>query len=295
LTDFLNHISRQPFHPTLVERYLSLAFELSADKRRDAMDHLNRVLMEPNPQLALRSNYHYMKHLRIAAETDHEEEIFVLQLIQSCFRELGRYNQAMLIGEEISRLNERFHQTRKSEEFPAVAREQRPVLVRMVTLNVFDDETKDKQLAPFEKLGQELFFEFREQLGSMPSIRHQKLAIEKLIQGLDALYQKSGARISQAIQAFGRNPLVWLQSGEFRPAVAAYFLECRVFQKGQDKLTTLRIRMVLEILTAYYDQRGMSPGELDEERETRLRLLSEMIHIFLDAGVSFPSFVMGAS
>lgn len=295
LTDFLNHISRQPFHPTLVERYLSLAFELSADRRRDAMDHLNRVLMEPNPRLALRSNYHYMKHIRVAAEKDHEEEIFVLQLIQSCFRELGRYNQAVLIGEEISRISAQFHSSQKIEETPTVAREQRPVLVRKVTLNVFDDETKGKQLAPYEKLGQDLFIEFKKQLGSMPSMRHQKLAIEKLIHGLDALYQKSGPRISQAIQTYGRNPLVWLQSGEFRPAVALYFLECRVFQMGKDKLTTLRIRMVLEILTAYYDQRAMSPGEFDEERDTRLRLLSEMIHIFLDAGVSFPSFVMGAS
>jgi hypothetical protein len=295
LTDFLNHISRQPFHPTLVDRYLSLAFELSADGRRDAMDHLNRVLMEPNPQLALLSNYHYMKHIRVADETDHEEEIFVLQLIQSCFRELGRYNQAVVVGEEISRLSANFHRSQENDQARTRAKDQRPVLVHKITLNVFDDETKGKQLAPFEQLGQELFSEFKKHLGSMPSIRHQKLAIEKLIHGLDALYQASGTQISQAIQTHGRNPLIWLQSGEFRPAVVAYFLECRVFQMGQDKLTTLRIRMVVEMLTAYYDQQTVGSGGSDEERDTRLRLLSEMIHIFLDAGVSFPSFVMGVS
>jgi hypothetical protein len=295
LTDFLDHISRQPFHPILVERYLSLAFELPAELRREAMDQLNHILVEPNPGLALRSNYHYMKHIRHEDSNDPDEEIFVLHWIQSCFRELGRHNQARLIGEEITRISERHHRLQESQAPGAGILEQHPHLVKEIRIDGLEEGTREKALGPYDKLGQEIFAELVKLLGSMQSMRHQRLAIEKLIQGLDALYQKSGPKISKAIQTYGQNPLIWTRDGEFRPAVAQYFQNCRVFHMGKDDLTPLRIRMTLEMLTAYYDQRALGHAELEKQRGTRLKLLSEMINIFLDAGVTFPAFVMGAS
>jgi hypothetical protein len=288
LTDFLNHISRQPYHPTLVDRYLCLAFELSSEMRREAMEHLNRVLMESNPGLALRSNYHYKRYICEAPDRDREEEIFALQLIQFCFRELGRYKQAGIIKEEIARLLEELREVRRSQE-------QKLVLVRGIALNLFDEEIRDEALDAYEKLGQELFFEMQKHMGSLRTVRHQKLAIEKIIHGLDALYEKAGPRMVEAVRTSGRNPLIWLKNGDFRPAIANFFLDCRVFQMGQDQLTALRMRMVLEMLIAYYDQRALALDFLDQDRDTRLRLLAEMVNIFLDAGVTFPSYIMGAS
>lgn len=295
LTDFLNHISRQPYHPTLVDRYLCLAFELSSEMRRDAMEHLNRILLEPNPALALRSNYHYKRHICEATDKDQEEEIFVLQLIQSCFRELGRYKQATIVGEEIARIMEELREARRPQISEPPMREQKLVLVRGVALNLFDDEVKVEVLDAYDRLAQELFFELQKHLGSLRTVRHQKLAIEKIIHGLDALYEVAGQRMVEAVRAYGRNPLIWMKSGDFRPTVANFFLDCRVFQMGQDQLTALRMRMVLEMLVAYYDQRALSLEALDKDRDTRLRLLAEMVTIFLDAGVTFPSYVMGAS
>ncbi|HET9236230.1 MAG TPA: hypothetical protein VFO10_03195 [Oligoflexus sp.] len=288
LTDFLNHISRQPYHPTLVDRYLCLAFELSSELRRDAMEHLNRVLMESNPSLALRSNYQYKRYICEAPDQDREEEVFVLQLIQSCFRELGRYKQAGIVGQEIARIVEELREVRRPQP-------QKLVLVRGIALNLFDDEVKDEALDAYEQLGQELFFEMQKHLGSLRTVRHQKLAIEKIIHGLDALYEKAGNRMVEAVRAYGRNPLIWMKNGDFRPKVANFFLDCRVFQMGQDQLTALRMRMVLEMLIAYYDQRALALDSLEKDRDTRLRLLAEMVNIFLDAGVTFPSYVMGAS
>lgn len=286
LTDFLDHISRQPFHPTLVERYLTLALELPVELRRDAMEQLNRILLEPNPRLALRSNYHYRQYIRETSQ-DSDEEVFVLRLIQVCFRELGRSNHALIIGDEITRITERLHQIHKSQRSNESAQSERSHIVRKLVI--------DFQLDPFDQLGQEILVDFIGKLGSMQSMRHQTLATERLIQGLDALYQKSGSTIADAIRIHGRNPLVWNASGEFRPALAQFLLSCRVFQMGRDKLTPLRIQMMMEILTAYYDQRALGHAAMDKERSTRLRLLSEMIKIFLDAGVTFPSYVMGAS
>lgn len=295
LNDFLNHISRHPYHPTLVDRYLCLAFELSSEMRRDAMEHLNGVLMESNPSLALRSNYHYKRYICDGEERDREEEIFALQLIQSCFRELGRYKQAGIVNEEISRILEELRQVRRAEDIKPQAREQKLVLVRGIALSLFDEDFKDETLDTYDQLGQELFFEMQKHLGSLRTVRHQKLAIEKIIHGLDALYEQSGARMVEAVRTYGRNPLIWMKNGDFRPEVGNFFLDCRVFQMGQDQLTALRMRMVLEMLIAYYDQRALALDSLDKDRDTRLRLLAEMVNIFLDAGVTFPSFVMGAS
>lgn len=295
LTDFLNHISRQPYHPTLVDRYLCLAFELSSEMRRDAMEHLNRILLESNPALALRSNYHYKRHICEATDKDLEEEIFVLQLIQSCFRELGRYRQAAIVGEEIARIMEELREARRPQIPELPMREQKLVLVRGVALNLFDDEVKVEVLDAYDRLAQELFFELQKHLGSLRTVRHQKLAIEKIIHGLDTLYEVAGQRMVEAVRAYGRNPLIWMKNGDFRPMVANFFLDCRVFQMGQDQLTALRMRMVLEMLIAYYDQRALALDSMDKDRDTRLRLLAEMVTIFLDAGVTFPSYVMGAS
>ncbi len=286
LTDFLDHISRQPFHPTLVERYLSLALELPAELRRDAMEQLNRILLEPNASLALRSNYHYLQYIRESSQ-DADEEIFVLRLIQVCFRELGRSNHALIIGDEITRITERLQHAYKSQLLTEKSQSERSQVVRKLVI--------DFQLDPFDQLGQEILVEFMGHLGSMPSMRHQTLAMEKLVQGLDALYQKSGPTIADAIRSHGRNPLVWNASGEFRLALAQFLLSCRVFQMGKDKLTPMRIQMMMEILTAYYDQRALGPASSEKERSTRLRLLSEMINVFLDAGVSFHAYAMGAS
>jgi hypothetical protein len=288
LSDFLNHISRQPYHPTLVDRYLCLAFELPSELRRDAMELLNRVLVESNPGLALRSNYLYKRHICEAPDKDREEEVFVLQLIQTCFRELGRHKQAGIINEEIARILEELRQVRRPQE-------QKLVLVRGIAIHLFDDEVKVEVLDAYERLGQELFFEMQKYLGSLRTVRHQKLAIEKIIHGLDALYEGAGPRMVEAVRTYGRNPLIWMKNGDFRPAVAHFFLDCRVFQMGQDQLTALRMRMVLEMLVAYYDQRALALDSLDRDRDTRLRLLAEMVNIFLDAGVTFPSYVMGAS
>jgi hypothetical protein len=294
LTDFLNHISRQPYHPTLVERYLSLAFEMPAELRRNAMNHLHRVLVQPNPTLALRCSYHYRRYLREESQSDMEEEIFVLQLIQACFRELGRHKQAALVGDEIARMSQELRD-KKQPDPPAISRAYpRPQLViQGISLNT-EQEGKEPVDA-YEKLGQYLFVELTRRLGSFHSIRHQGLAVEKLIHGLDSLYQKSGSRIAEAIQTYGRNPLIWNRDGRFRPELEQYLLNSRIFQMGKDQLTTLRISMIIEILTAYYDQRGRSGADAEEERSTRLRMLAEMIYIFLDAGVSFPSLAMGAS
>jgi hypothetical protein len=294
LTDFLNHISRQPFHPTLVERYLSLAFEMPAELRRDAMDHLHRVLVQPNPTLALRCSYHYRRYLRDESPGHPEEEIFVLQMVQACFRALGRLKQAALVGDEVARMSQELQDNKPKEIPPIIRAYPRPQLVIQGISRTSEPDDKEPVDA-YEQLGQELFLDLTRRLGSFHSIRHQGLAVEKLVHGLDSLYLKSGSRIALAIQTYGRNPLIWTRDGKFRPDLEQYLLNSRVFQMGKDNLTALRISMIAEILTAYYDQRGRRAADAEEERSTRLRMLAEMIYNFLDAGVSFPSFVMGAS
>jgi hypothetical protein len=287
LTDFLNHISRHPYHPTLVERYLTLAFEMPSALRRDAMDHLHRVLVQPNPTLALRCCYHYRQYVHHENEHDTGEEIFVLQLIQSCFRELGRYKAVAIIGEEIGRIKQKWSES------------QRPPLPKVTTVYprprlVLDDIVDASELAKnesedgYETLGRELVLEFLRHLGSFPSMRHQSLAMEKLVLAMENLYQKSGRAIEDAIRTHGRNPLLWTRDGNLRPELEHYFISSRVFQMGKDQLTTLRVRMILEVLVAYYDQPGRRAVDPEEERGVRSRLLAEMIHVFLDAGVSFP-------
>ncbi|WP_141736143.1 hypothetical protein [Oligoflexus tunisiensis] len=288
LTDFLNHISRHPYHPTLVERYLSLAFEMPTALRRDAMDHLHRVLVQPNPALALRCSYHYRQYIRHESGHDPEEEIFVLQLIQSCFRELGRYKAVAIIGDEIARISQEWSDKQPPSPPKVSQVYPRPKLVidAMVELHDVPQNTPEDS---YEALGQDLLLEFVRHLGSFPSMRHQSLAMEKLVQGMDALYQKSGQVIEHAIRTYGRNPLIWTKDGDFRPDLALHLVNSRVFQMGKDQYTALRVRMIVEVLTAYYDQPGRRDVDLEEERGARLRLLAEMIHVFLDAGVNFPS------
>jgi hypothetical protein len=150
-----------------------------------------------------------------------ENQISALELTRSCFEKLGKKNQATVIGSEIKRLRE----------------------------------------ISYEDLAADLFLRLQGALGNFTNIRHQQLAVQSLIKAYQLVYEDMAMPIRKAILLHGRNPLLWTLDGEFRQDLKHYLLEGRLFSMSKDGLSEDRLRMSMELLTGWFDQRLLLPQQ----------------------------------
>lgn len=245
IEEFLGHIQKRPSSEVLVERFLVLVMETDAPVRQRAMARLTRILLEANPKAALQSCYRFLQKARSEGRSI-EDEISALELTRDCFEKLGKKNQATVIGNEIKRLRERLA---NPESFHRDLR---------TVLNAPQEQTEQ---ISYEDLAAELFLRLQTALGNFTNIRHQQLAVQSLIKAYQLVYEDMSTPIRKALHLYGRNPLLWTLDGEFRQDLKQYLLEGRLFSMGKDGLSEGRLRMSMELLTGWFDQRLLLPQQ----------------------------------
>ncbi len=245
IEEFLGHIQKRPSSEVLVERFLVLVMETETSVRQGAMTRLTHILLEANPRAALQSCYRFLQKAR-SEGTTLEDEIAALELTRSCFEKLGKKNQATVISDEIRRLRERL------ENSDSFHRDLRTVL--------HAPQEQTEQIS-YEELAGELFARLQSALGNFNNIRHQQLAVQSLIKAYQLVYEDMAGPIRKALHFYGRNPLLWTLDGEFRQDLKEYLLEGRLFSMGKDGLSEGRLRMSLELLTGWFDQRLLLPQQ----------------------------------
>lgn len=245
IEEFLGHIQKRPSSEVLVERFLVLVMETDAVVRHRAMTRLTHILLEANPRAALQSCYRFLQKARSKGASI-DDEIMALELTRNCFQKLGKKNQASVIGNEIKRLRERL------ENPDSFHRDLRTVL------NSPQEQTEQ---ISYEDLAAELFVRLQSALGNFTNIRHQQLAVQSLIKAYQLVYEDMATPIRKALHLYGRNPLLWTLDGEFRQDLKEYLLEGRLFSMGKDGLSEGRLRMSMELLTGWFDQRLLLPQQ----------------------------------
>jgi hypothetical protein len=245
IEEFLGHIQKRPSSEVLVERFLVLVMETDAVVRQRAMTRLTHILLEANPRAALQSCYRFLQKARKKGASI-EDEISALELTRNCFEKLGKKNQAIVIANEIKRLRERL------ENPDSFHRDLRTVL------NSPQEQTEQ---ISYEDLAAELFVRLQSALGNFTNIRHQQLAVQSLIKAYQLVYEDMATPIRKALHLYGRNPLLWTLDGEFRQDLKEYLMEGRLFSMGKDGLSEGRLRMSMELLTGWFDQRLLLPQQ----------------------------------
>jgi hypothetical protein len=245
IEEFLGHIQKRPSSDVLVERFLVLIMETDATSRLRAMSRLTHILLESNPHAALQSCYRFLQMTRHDGSAV-EEEIGALELTRNCFEKLGKKNQAAVIADEIQRLRVRL------ENPDSFHRDMRTVL--------HEPQEQTEQVS-YEELAAELFQRLQVALGNFTNIRHQQLAVQSLIKAYQLVYEDMSTPIRKALYLYGRNPLLWTLDGEFRQDLKQYLLEGRLFSMGKDGLSEGRLRMSMELLTGWFDQRLLLPQQ----------------------------------
>lgn len=245
IEEFLGYIQKRPSSEVLVERFLVLVLETDAVVRRRAMTRLTHILLEANPRAALQSCYRFLQKARSDGASI-DDEIMALELTRNCFEKLGKKNQAVVIGNEIQRLRDRLANP------DSFHRDLRTVL---------NSPLEQTEQISYEDLSAELFVRLQAALGNFTNIRHQQLAVQSLIKAYQLIYEDMATPIRKALHLYGRNPLLWTLDGEFRQDLKEYLLEGRLFSMGKDGLSEGRLRMSLELLTGWFDQRLLLPQQ----------------------------------
>ncbi len=281
LDEFLGHIRNRPASDKLVDRFLDLVAEMSYDRRRIAMNKLLSVLLDANPHRALHSSYVFLQSLRNEGAPT-EEEVAALEMTQTCFKKLGKDDDASVVREEINRLRGIRTSTRMAELHQKIQVKIQPQPIPAQRVTAARDSSREAARGPlsipgkaaaaevptskkaltqtnFDKIGEELFAKLRGELGNFVNIRHQYLAVETLIKAYQKIYQTYATGLRNAIIQFGRNPLLWTHEGKFRPEMTDYFIESRLFSMGRDSLTEIRLKTCLEVLTSWFDQKLHAP------------------------------------
>jgi len=245
IEEFLGHIQKRPSSEVLVERFLMLIMETEATIRYRAMTRLTHILLETNPHAALQSCYRFLQRTRNDGATI-DEEIGALQLTQYCFEKIGKKNQAAVIADEIERLK---------------LRKDSPDSFHRDLRTAMHHANEQTEQVSYEDLSAELFTRLQSALGNFTNIRHQQLAVQSLIKAYQLVYEDMATPIRKALHLYGRNPLLWTLDGEFRLDLKEYLLEGRLFSMGQDGLSEGRLRMSMELLTGWFDQRLLLPQQ----------------------------------
>ncbi len=289
IDEFLSHIQKRPSNEVLVERFLVLIMEAQPDTRKKAMGKLMTILLEANPHAALQSCYVFLQNIR-RLSSPLEDEIEALLLTQDCFKKMGRKNHVLVIQDEINRL--------KSQPSPAPKRQ--------ISLNITPSPDEDSQATgsfgkdlrtalhdskavsdqlSYENLSAELFVRLQTALGNFTNIRNQQLAVQSLMKAYQLVYEDMGPSIRKALHLYGRNPLLWTLEGDFRSDLKDYLLEGRLFSMGRDGLTEGRLRMCMELLTGWFDQRLLLPQQgrgKGQESKAQLEFLETALTSVLD-------------
>ncbi|WP_141732557.1 hypothetical protein [Oligoflexus tunisiensis] len=245
IEEFLGHIQKRPSNEVLVERFLVLIMETDADIRQGAMSRLMHILLEANPHAALQSCYRFLQKTRNDGATI-DEEILALELTENCFVKLGKKNQAAVIRDEIERLK---------------VRQENPESFHRDMRTVLHNAHEQTEQISYEDLANELFVRLQTALGNFTNIRHQQLAVQSLVKAYQLVYEDMAKPIRKDLYLYGRNPLLWTLDGEFRQDLKHYLLEGRLFSMGKDSLSEGRLRMSLELLTGWFDQRLLLPQQ----------------------------------
>lgn len=263
IEEFLGHIQKRPSSEVLVERFMVLIMETQADIRYRAMNRLMHILLEANPHAALHSCYRFLQKARSQGKSV-EDEIGALQLTQNCFEKLGKKNQASIVRDEIERLRarqgSRIMKTVLNVLPPDSSEENQDSFHRDLRTVLHNINEQTEQIS-YEDLAAELFSRLQAALGNFTNIRHQQLAIQSLIKAYQLVYEDMATPIRKALYLYGRNPLLWTLDGEFRQDLKEYLIEGRLFSMGKDGLTEGRLRMSLELLTGWFDQRLLLPQQ----------------------------------
>ncbi|HYX36560.1 MAG TPA: hypothetical protein VE954_25915 [Oligoflexus sp.] len=245
IEEFLGHIQKKPSSEVLVERFLVLIMETKPEVRHKAMVRLTHILLEANPHAALQSCYRFLQRTRNHGASI-DEEIGALQLTLNCFEKLGKKNQAVVIRDEIERLR---------------VRQENPDSFHRDLRTVLHSTHEQTEQVSYEDLAAELFQRLQTALGNFTNIRHQQLAVQSLIKAYQLVYGDMATPIRKALHLYGRNPLLWTLDGEFRQDLKEYLLEGRLFSMGKDGLSEGRLRMSMELLTGWFDQRLLLPQQ----------------------------------
>ncbi len=294
IDEFLGHIQKKPSNDVLVERFLVLIMEIQPDTRQKAMVKLTNILWETSPYSALQSCYKFLQKTRyLGASLD--EEIEALWMTQNCFEKMGRLNHAAVIKDEIEKL--------KSQNLPGFMRTTLSILPKMERAEaepaqdsfqkdlrtVLHDPKEHTEQISYEDLAAELFTRLQQALGNFTNIRNQQLAVQSLIKAYQLVYEDMSTSIRKAMHLYGRNPLLWTLDGDFRPDLKEYLLEGRLFSMGKDGLTEGRLRMSLELLTGWFDQRLLLPQQSrgkGQEFNAQIEFLETALTSILDKNFS---------
>lgn len=286
IEEFLGHIQKRPTNEVLVERFLVLIMETKAETRQQAMNRLTQILLDANPYSALHSCYRFLQSTRRAGASVNDE-IAALQLTQNCFEKLGKKNHVAIVRDEIERLRagdgNSIMKTVLNALPSEMVNENQDSFHRDLRTVMHNLDQSDQ--TSYEDLAQELFMRLQHALGNFTNIRHQQLAVQSLIKAFQLLYEDMSESIRKALHLYGRNPLLWTLDGEFRPDLKNYLLEGRLFSQGADGLTPGRLRMCMELLTGWFDQRLLLPQQsqgTSQELTAQIEFLETALTAIID-------------
>lgn len=267
LNDFLKHIKSNPQNDTLIDRFTALVGELEAKARQPYFEKLFTTLESANPHGALRAAYFNLQAAR-AEGTGTPREIEALQWVEKAFVKLGKESNASMVRDEIERVKKKLpppipDRRKKAKTGIAKAPEQKIDEVR------FTHQRADFIASLYESFAQQLLEAIAAQLKLFKGKVKPEPVAQHLIQSFRHVYAEMKPTLRNSRAVFGHNPLLVTEQDKFREDLVQIFLSSPLFAGNKDRIAAQRIRLLVMLLTAWFDQYQHLPEGLipaDQER-----------------------------